>query len=399
MPQATFNRVSSHDFACQAMPQAAFNPPSSRDLSSLTMSQTTPDPLPSPDSFGQTISPSPLRSVFAGQLRRDYAILPEGKTRLDVPGGNLLYAAAGFAVWDAETPEELRGHPGLLARVGEDYPQEWLGEFARHGFDTRGIRVLPEAIDLRSFYVYTDRYTRLYDDPVGHFARLGMAFPKALLGYRPPVTAQDSRTRLGSASLRQADIPPDYLEAASAHLCPLDYLTHSLLPAILRQTGFTTVTMDPSPGYMNPIFWNELPALVSGLTAFLPAEEELRALFHGRSGDLWEMAEALCVYGCECVVIKRGASGQFVYDPASRSRWEIPSYPARLFDLTGAGDAFCGGFLAGYRRAYDPLEAALHGNISASLAVEGHGPFYALDALPGLGRARLEALREGVRKL
>ncbi len=339
------------------------------------------------------------RSLFAGQLSRDYAILPAGKARLDVPGGNLLYAAAGFTVWEAELPEEARAYPGLLARAGEDYPQEWLDDFARRGFDIRGIRVLPEAIDLRSFYIYTDRNTRLTDDPVAHFARLGLPFPKALLGYRAPALAQDSRTRLGLVSLRQADIPADYLDAGSAHLCPLDYLTHSLLPAILRQSGFTTVTMDPSPGYMNPNFWNNVPALVSGLTAFLPSEEEIRALFHGRSNDLWEMAEALAVYGCEFIVIKRGESGQLLYDSSSHSRWEISAYPAHVFDLTGAGDAFGGGFLAGYRRAYDPLEAALYGNISASMAVEGPGPFYALDALPGLAQARREALREAVRKL
>ena len=71
----------------------------------------------------------------------------------------------------------------------------------------------------------------------------------------------------------------------------------------------------------------------------------------------------------------------------------------RVLVLTGAGDAFCGGFLAGYRRTYDPLLAALHGNISASLVLEGHGPFYALEALPGLAQARLEALHQSVRRV
>jgi sugar/nucleoside kinase (ribokinase family) len=68
-------------------------------------------------------------------------------------------------------------------------------------------------------------------------------------------------------------------------------------------------------------------------------------------------------------------------------------------DLTGAGDAYCGGFLAGYRQTYDPVQAALFGGISASLVVEGSGPFYALDALPGLAQARLEALRETVHRI
>ncbi|HSO27281.1 MAG TPA: carbohydrate kinase family protein, partial [Anaerolineales bacterium] len=133
--------------------------------------------------------------------------------------------------------------------------------------------------------------------------------------------------------------------------------------------------------------------------AFFPSEEEIRSLFEGRSRDLWEMAEALAAYGVEFVVIKRGESGQLLYDAVSKTRWEVPSYPARLVNPTGAGDALCGGFLAGYRRTYDPLEAVLCGNISASLVVEGHTPNYALECLPGLPEARLEALRQSVRKV
>ena len=54
---------------------------------------------------------TPLRFVIAGQLTRDYALLPNGKAQVDVPGGNLLYAAAGFGVW------EQPNLAGLLARV------------------------------------------------------------------------------------------------------------------------------------------------------------------------------------------------------------------------------------------------------------------------------------------
>ena len=61
-------------------------------------------------------------------------------------------------------------------------------------------------------------------------------------------------------------------------------------------------------------------------------------------------------------------------------------YDRRRYDDTGAV-------------TYDPLQAVLYGNISASLVVEGSGPVYALDALPGLAEARLEAQRQAVRKL
>jgi sugar/nucleoside kinase (ribokinase family) len=331
--------------------------------------------------------------LLLGQLHRDYIITPTGQAFIDIPGGNLIYAAVGLSVWESESK------PGLVARVGEDYPREWLEEFERRGFDKQGIRIVPEALDLRSFYAYTDRSTRAVDDAVSHFATHGLPFPKSLLGYRAPAIKPDSRVRLQSISLRQVDIPEEYLDGSAAHLCPVDYLTQSLIPAVLRQAGFTTVTVDPSPGMMTPTFWDDVPALVTGLTAFIASEEEVRSLFHGRSKDLWEMAETLASYGCEYIVIKRGESGQLLYDAGSKTRWEISSYPSRVVDPTGAGDAFCGGFLVGYRQTYDPVEAVLYGNISASLVVEGSGAFYAQDALPGLAQARLAAVRGTVRKI
>ncbi len=331
--------------------------------------------------------------ILAGKLHRDYFITADDEPVLDVLGGNLAYAATGFKLWEESPP------PGLMARVGEDYPYEWLADLERRGFDIHGINILPEAVDVRNFYAYTDKATRTTGDPVPHFARLGKSFPKALLGYRDNSNALDSKTNLTDVSLRQGDIPDDYMDANAAHLCPIDYLTHSLLPATFRQAGFTTVTLDPAPGYMNPTFFNDVPAIVTGLTAFMPSEEEMRSLFQGRSDDLWEMAEALAVYGCDFIVIKRGERGQLLYDGDSKTRWEIPAYPANLVNPTGVGDAFCAGFLAGYRQSYDPVEAVLYGNISAAIVTEGHGPFFALDVLPGLPQARLESLRQSVRKM
>lgn len=333
------------------------------------------------------------RFLITGQLTRDYIILPDGEALIDVPGGNVLYASMGLKIWEPDPP------PAIIARVGNDYPQEWIAQFFEWGLNTDGVRTLSEPVDLRSFTSFIDRSTRMHDDPLSHFARHGLQFPKSLLGYRYSNTQISSRTRMQNISLRQGDIPLEFLDAKVAHFCPLDYLTHSLLPAVLRQSEFTTITLDPSPGYMTPAFWDDVAALLTGLTAFLPSEEEARALFHGRSTDLWEMAEALAAYGCEMIVFKRGERGQYLYVSSTHSRWEIPPYPARIKNPVGAGDAFCGGFLAGYRRTYDPLEAVLFGNISASLVVEGNSPAYAIDAHPALPNARLESLRQSVRKL
>jgi sugar/nucleoside kinase (ribokinase family) len=327
--------------------------------------------------------------VFAGQLRRQYLLPPDGRPLLDAPGGNLLYAACGARLWTDSV--------ALLARVGEDYPHDWLRQFEQKGMNPQGIKILPGPMDLRSFMVYTDATTFQRSNPVSHFARLGMAFPKGLLGYQPPANDADSRIHGRPDSPKIIDIPSDYFAAKAVHLCPLDYLTHAQLAPAFRQGHVTTVTIAPSSGYMNGNFLNDLRSLLQGISAFLPSEEDIRTLFWGRTTDLWEMAEILASYGVDIIVIKRGARGQYVYDHANRKKWDVPAYPCRMADPTGSGDAFCGGFLAGFVTAFDPLQAALCGNVSASLSIEGSGAFYALDAMPGLAQARLQSLADIVR--
>lgn len=334
-----------------------------------------------------TESPSYL---LLGELRREYLITPAGNALLDQPGGNLLYAASGLKLWGKS--------PGLMARVGEDYPRSWLDMFRQQGLNTDGVAILPEAHDLRSFIAYTELSSYFTDDPISHFARNEITFPKALLGFEDPNLIQDDRINRSSLSLRKEDIPEDYQYASAAHLCPSDYLTHILMPAILRQFGLTTITLDPGPKYMRSKAWEDVMALLPGLSALLVSEQSIRALFEGRSEDIWEMAEALTEYGCPVIVIKRGAEGQMLYNAESKAKYLIPAYPARVSDPTGAGDSFCGGFLVGYKSTFDPLQAVLYGNVSASLTIEGSGAFYPLETLQGLHQARLEMLPESVHR-
>jgi hypothetical protein len=329
--------------------------------------------------------------VIAGHLRRDYLLPPSGRPLLDVPGGNLLYSAAGLSVWENQI--------GLLARVGEDYPNEWLRTFEKNNWDTRGIHILAGALDLRYFQAWLDLQTVQRGNPVAYFARVGLPFPKSLLGYQPAAEADDDRKTTHPASPRPVDIPEDYLNAHAVHLCPLDYVTSGRLLSAFRQAHVTSLALDPSAGYMTSTAFDDVRVLLHGLTAFLPSEEELRALFWGRTDDLWEMAETLCGFGCEFVIVKRGARGQLLYDSATKKRWEIPAYPAHPVDLTGAGDSFGGGFLAGYQKTYEPLRAVLYGGVSASLTIEGSSAFHALEAMPGLAQARLDSLAGAVREV
>lgn len=61
-----------------------------------------------------------------------------------------MYVAGGLAVWNADA--------GLIGRVGEDYPRQWLRDLEERGFDTKGIRTLRELqnVDLRKFRAFVE---------------------------------------------------------------------------------------------------------------------------------------------------------------------------------------------------------------------------------------------------
>jgi sugar/nucleoside kinase (ribokinase family) len=330
-----------------------------------------------------------IEYIFAGGLREDYCISADGEVRLREIGGNALYAAVGARVWTE--------HVGLLARVGSNYPADWLRQLNERGLDTRGVKVLDTPQDTRTFYAYRSLEEREDTDPAEHFQRLGQPLPEALIGYVSSTHGQEERRRFGPLAVRPSETPRSYLHARGAHLAPCEYVVHQTLPATLRRNGVRFITCDPSVRYMQPAFTEEVKQVVNGLDAFLPSEMEVRAFFGAALKDLWQAAEALGALGARLVVIKLGARGQYVYETATRRKWHVPAYPARVRDVTGAGDAYCGGFLVGLAETEDPVQAALRGTVSASLVVEGVGALYALDSAAGLAQARLESLRHSVR--
>lgn len=322
--------------------------------------------------------------LIFGQLRREYLMPPSGPTRLDVAGGSPLYVAAGLKVWESSV--------GLVGRVGKNYPQEWLEACTSRGLDMGGIKILDQDVDVREFLAYTESFERTRINPVSQFARREMTFPKSLLGYQPDRPLSDD------LKLLVTDIPEGFMNARVAYLCPMELMTQTQMIAGLKRGSTHTFVLDPAPRTMTPPARREL-ALLNGVTVFLPSEEQMRNLFQAETHDLWEMAEAIGRYGVEYVVIKCGARGQLLYLSSNKRKWEIPAYPARLADPTGAGDAFGGGFMAGFGKNYDPLEGVLYGNVSASLNVEGTGAFHLLDVMPGLAEARLNVLRDMVREV
>jgi sugar/nucleoside kinase (ribokinase family) len=331
------------------------------------------------------------RYFFVGGMREDYFITHDGQVYLDILGGNAIYSAMGARLWSDSV--------GIVSRIGSNYPAQWIETLENAGFDTQGIVQLPQPQDTRTFYAYTSEETRVDTNPAAHFLHAGQPLPKELIDYRSSTEGQDERKEFDPLAIRPDDLPISIRNARAVHLSPAHYLSHTTIPLRLQEWNVPLVTIDPSERYMDPAFRTEVAVIIRDLSAFLPSMMEASAFFRPAELDIWEMAEAFGEMGCPIVVIKCGAEGQYVWDQVSKRRSHIPAYPARIVDVTGAGDAYCGGFLVGLAKTGDPIEAALYGSISASITVEGIGPFYILDALPGLAKVRLDALRPSVRTI
>jgi sugar/nucleoside kinase (ribokinase family) len=334
--------------------------------------------------------PLSVNTLICGRLAQETIINTHKTVFIEKPGGNLLYTAYSYRLW--------RDAAGLAAKVGENFSEDWITEIQSHHFNTYAIKRLPVDMDVRAFYAFVGEDDFRSDNPQKYFFDLGKPFPKSLLGYTPAPAQLDNRRSGTEWSLRPEDIPGELMDCHFLYMAPLDFLSHSLIPPLFRAKSTSTVIINPAPRYMQASFWFDVPALIQGSTAVITTLNRANKLFLGRDRDMWGMAETLATFGVEIVVITAGADGQYLYERDSRKKYHIPAYPAEIVDTVCASDAFGGGFLAGYTTHFDPLQAALMGNISASIKVEGSTPDYLLHAMSELAQARLENLQSRVQE-
>ncbi len=288
---------------------------------------------------------------------------PDG-TATAAPGGDALYSALGAAVW--------RYPVAALSRVGSDYPDEFRTRIAGLGIGTDMIRAQPGA---------TVHY-RITNSESGE-RRYEHLTPEGRLHELSP-----QGTDLDSVScadwVHVAAMPIDLQEKLISR-CRAEHVPYSLDPHEEYVTGCE----------------RRLGAMIPGGT-FTPSQLELALLFPDLADQppvsMARNATArLLAMGARAVAIKLGASGSFVADPSYEAT--VPAVPTRVVDSTGAGDAFCGGFVAGYLRTGSLAVAAVCGSVSAAHVIKGFGAFHselptaevvttqALDLLRNLGAA------------
>ena len=364
---------------------------------------------------------NPPRLICCGGLRTDYIITARGEARLMEMGGNALYAAAGAHV-------SLRP-VAILARIGDNYPPGWLEDLRAFGFDTRGICRVPGPQDHRTFYAYLDENTRVDTEPARHFARLGLELPAALRDYVHSTPGQDDPHRYEPLATTPEDLEA-YFAAVSAsgdalrpislspgpdrppqvedrgtvvglHIAPSSIRTQRYLPEAARRYGVQVVSADPGERAMQPALMPYIEEVLARLDVFMPSDQEAESLFRGEPARMEPRQRAgwFAARGPRVVVLKLGSDGALVHERSSGRFWHVPALPTRVVDVTGAGDAFCGGFMADFVRHGDPVRAAIAGTVSASFAIQDYGPLHILAATEEEADRRASWLRSCVSAL
>jgi len=126
----------------------------------------------------------------------------------------------------------------------------------------------------------------------------------------------------------------------------------------------TKVSFDPGALYARKGF-AALEPIIKKAYVLMPNAIELR-LLTGEI-DYCKGADFMVGRGVKIVVVKLGGDGCYVTD--GRERHSIEPFKVKVVDTTGAGDAFCAGFLYGLVNSKSLFECGRLGNFVASRCV------------------------------
>jgi sugar/nucleoside kinase (ribokinase family) len=294
-------------------------------------------------------------SVF-GNLTIDDLVFHDGSTRWAVPGGSAVYAALGVSLWT--------GRASIVAPVGADYPTELLDKC----IDLSRCQRMPRT--LRNWGLYEEDGRR-------HFV------------------SRSATRNWSEFSPKPVDVATGHQTAA--HIAPLPHDVAMALARELRRVGTVSISLDlDDHDLLGRANLDEIIELISEVDLFLPSRQDVLALLPGM-GPIEALHKLRALASdVTLIAIKCGAEGVIAHVAGAEEWIHIPAVPIDLVDATGAGDAFCGGVLAGFADDGDATKALLYGAVSASFCVERPG-FSGLSAATREdATARLAALRQRI---
>lgn len=280
--------------------------------------------------------PGMSKLLIVGTVAFDAIETPFGKTD-KIVGGAATYLALAASQFKVES--------AIVSVVGSDFPKEYLKFLEEKGINTSGIEIDPHG---KTFF-WSGKY---HND----------------LNTRDTLTTELNVLADFEPKVPEGFAQPDFLMLGNLH----PSVQMSVINQIPKRPKL--VVLDTMNFWMDNTL-NELMEVLKKVDVITINDEEARQL----SGEYSLVKAALKIYemGPKYVVIKKGEHGALLFYDGKV--FFAPALPLEeVFDPTGAGDTFAGGFI-GYLAGTHDIDfenmkrAVIYGSNLASFSVEKFG--------------------------
>ena len=295
--------------------------------------------------------------LIVGTMAFDAIETPFGKT------GKILGGAGTFIGLAAS---QFKIDSAIVSVVGDDFPQSYMDILKNKNIDLSGVEVVKGG---KTFF-WKGKY---HND----------------------LNSRDTlATELNTLADFNPIVPKDYTDA---DIVMLGNLHPNIQLSVINQMEKRPklIVLDTMNFWMDNT-WDELMTVISKIDVITINDEEARQMTNEYS--LVKAAAKIQEMGPKYVVIKKGEHGALLFH--KDNIFFAPALPLEeVFDPTGAGDTFAGGF-AGYLTESENISfesmknAIIHGSNLASFCVEKFGTDRMVDLKKSEVEARLLQFRE-----
>lgn len=280
---------------------------------------------------------------------------------IETPFGKVDKIVGGSATYVAYAASHLTRPIQQISIIGNDFPGEELVELKKRGVDISGVEIVAD----QSSFFWSGKY------------HLDMN------------TRDTLATDLNVLAGFNPKVPENY---QGAEFLMLGNLMPSLQLSVIEQlkTRPKLIVLDTMNFWMETAF-EDLKKVLLKVDVLLINDSEARQL----SGEyaLVKCAKKILQMGPEFLIIKKGEHGALLFHRNYDHVFFAPALPLEnVFDPTGAGDAFAGGFIGHLAQTnntgFENMKTAIIvGSAMASFCVEKFGP----QRLKEISKADIEA--------
>ncbi|CAI8209387.1 MAG: putative sugar kinase YdjH [Flavobacteriaceae bacterium] len=273
--------------------------------------------------------------VIVGTVAFDAIETPFGKTD-KILGGAATYIGLSSAQFDID--------PAIVSVVGGDFLQSDIQMLERKGINTQGLEIVKDG---KTFF-WSGKY---HND----------------MNSRDTLT-----TELNVLETFTPVVPQDYKDAEVVMLGNLHPMVQM---SVIEQMNDPKMVVLDTMNFWMDIALEDLKKVISRVDVITINDEEARQLSGAYS--LVNASKIIMEMGPKYVVIKKGEHGALIF--YKQQMFYAPAMPlSEVFDPTGAGDTFAGGF-TGYLAnsgdySFESMKRAIiYGSCLASFCVEKFG--------------------------